>query len=1505
MSTKHGVAGLGGLLLWAITTGAVAQSFTASGLPVPANNPTSLQFGPDSRLYVSEQYGVVRAFTVVRSEAGTYTASHTEVINLIRDIQNRDDNGGACTADCARRQVTGLLVTGTASNPVLYVTSSDPRIAVAQDSGLDTNSGIVTRLKCTGGVAAGNCLSWERVDIVRGLPRSEENHSNNGMDLDPATNKLYLAVGGNTNQGAPSYSFSGTTEYFLAAAILVIDLNAIAAMETANGGPFTDSRNGTKFVYDLLTLDDPTRTNITSSDPAFPYAVGHPRRNFSVDPGDPFGGNDGFNQAISEPGSPVQIHSPGYRNPYDVLVASNGKLWTWDNGANGGWGGTPKLRDSTGAEKGWINQAGVTYNPGAGDYCTNELNENASITMSDGLHLIASAGYYGGHPTPLRAFPALSGIYNYVQQGGGAFVQTGPVYQFGALLPTGQGVTMANYPNDPRQCEYTPQLGALELITSSTNGLAEYTASNFNGVMQGDLLAASFNGNLYRCKPNATGGLVDLPGSDDGASIGKCEVLLGGFGSQPLDVTAQGNGAIFPGTIWVATYGANNVMVFEPTGATCNPNIPTEDSDGDGYTNGDEQDNGTNPCSAGSTPDDFDRDLTSDLNDPDDDNDSVLDINDVFALDAQNGLSTSLPLHYPLFANDPGTGLFGLGFTGLMLPRNGTTTWLQQFDDELLAAGGAVGQLTVEAVSSGDASGAANTQEYAFQFGVDAHTSSPPFVVRARIRPPFFAIGGGASTPQATQAYGIYLGNGDQDNYLRIVLGGDGAGAGVVRVTLESNGVASTQQYTSSAWGGANILNAGSVDFLLAVNAQTGAVQPRVILGTDTVSHALGSPLNIPLAWLNPSDANGLAIGTIATRGASAPSYGATWDYFDVSYSAGSGPGQWVEIANFDQTRHEGGFVQAGDAFYIVGGRESNAVRSYDLATGVWQTRASSPIKLHHFQAVELNGLIYTVGAMTGECCSEPESANVWIYDPAADVWTIGPAMPAGRLRGGGGAVAVGGKIYLVSGNTTGHNGPVSPLVDVYDPATGTFAALAPIPNPRDHFFAVAHLGKIYAVGGRDSNAGADGDIFDDTIAPVDVYDIASNSWTTLPAASNLPIPRAAAATAIVGNEIIVAGGESGLQSSAHAETHAMDLTARTWRTVAPMRTPRHATQAIVNGSGFYVAAGSSQRGGPTGAPLDLEALYLFGNAPPQGTAIDTSVLQAPTSLDFGQVITGSARVLPLTVSVSGGDQGVIVSGFTFSGNPDFRVLSPNTLPIIIAPGASVQVQVEFTPQVGGTRMATLSILSPGRTPLQTVLSGAGNSAAVGVLYRINVGGPQVAAIDGGANWAADSLAAPSSWRVAGGEGQFSDSDGSAYPGPINMSHASVPSHVPSAVFQDERWDGADANEMRWSFPVTNGTEVEVRLYFAELYSGITGANQRTFDVTVEGLVPPGFANIDRYATAGAKGAMMISTTVTINDGTLDLSFLHGIENPAVNAMEIRTVTGGGGGGTIFANGFE
>ena len=365
---------------------ALSQSFLSSDLKnLEINNPTCLQFGPDDRLYVSEQYGTLHILTIQRLDAGDYQVTQQQTHYLMQQLTPNHDDDGSSHGD-NRRQVTGLLVVGTAQNPVMYVASSDYRIGAGTnhtDKNLDTNSGIISRFTWTGS-------KWDKVDLIRGLPRSEENHASNGMVIVGKT--LYLAQGGHTNAGAPSNNFARTTEYALSAAILSIDLEAIDNLPLK-----TQNVNGKtlQYKYDLPTLDDPTRPNQNGiSDP------NHPDYN-GIDVHDPFGGNDGLNQAKLVPGGPVQIYSTGFRNIYDLVVTRQGHMYTWDNGPNSGWGGHPKNEGTAQATTEYVGGEPGSTGPGPND---------PKVNNKDGLHLI-TPGYYGGHPNPLRANPVGAGLY--------------------------------------------------------------------------------------------------------------------------------------------------------------------------------------------------------------------------------------------------------------------------------------------------------------------------------------------------------------------------------------------------------------------------------------------------------------------------------------------------------------------------------------------------------------------------------------------------------------------------------------------------------------------------------------------------------------------------------------------------------------------------------------------------------------------------------------------------------------------------------------------------------------------------------------------------------------------------------------------------------------------------------------------------------------------------------------------------------------------------------------
>jgi glucose/arabinose dehydrogenase len=386
----------------------------------------------------------------------------SEPIGALVDLPNHNDDGVE-TPGVVGRQLTGIEVAGTADQPVIYAVTTDPRMGggpSGADLPIDSNSGVLSRLTRDGG-------RWQRTDLVRGLPRSGENHAGNGLVLDRATSRLYLAQGGNTNDGAPSKQFAFRTEYALSGAILAIDLNAIGDR-----------------TYDLPTLDDPARPG-------------------TADANDPFGGARGDNQARLVPDGPVTVYAPGFRNPYDIVLTTGGRLYTIDNGPNPGWGDAPLP---------------------AGGRCSNDPRPGGD-RHDDTLHDITAAGYYGGHPNPTRANPA------------NLFAGQSPVSNA-----------------HPVECEFRPEKksGALTTFPASTNGLVEYRGSAFGGMLKGDLLAASFENRIYRLHLRPDGGLA-----------GK-EILFEDVGEVPLDVTVQGDGEPFPGTIWVGDVGNGSITVFEP-----------------------------------------------------------------------------------------------------------------------------------------------------------------------------------------------------------------------------------------------------------------------------------------------------------------------------------------------------------------------------------------------------------------------------------------------------------------------------------------------------------------------------------------------------------------------------------------------------------------------------------------------------------------------------------------------------------------------------------------------------------------------------------------------------------------------------------------------------------------------------------------------------------------------------------------------------------------------------
>jgi hypothetical protein len=85
-----------------------------AGGPNIISSPTNVQFGPDGRLYVTEHRGMINVFTVEVQE-GKYVATAVEEIDKVLKIQNHNDDGSLFSPTGQERQITGMLVKGTAA----------------------------------------------------------------------------------------------------------------------------------------------------------------------------------------------------------------------------------------------------------------------------------------------------------------------------------------------------------------------------------------------------------------------------------------------------------------------------------------------------------------------------------------------------------------------------------------------------------------------------------------------------------------------------------------------------------------------------------------------------------------------------------------------------------------------------------------------------------------------------------------------------------------------------------------------------------------------------------------------------------------------------------------------------------------------------------------------------------------------------------------------------------------------------------------------------------------------------------------------------------------------------------------------------------------------------------------------------------------------------------------------------------------------------------------------
>lgn len=247
--------------------------------------------------------------------------------------------------------------------------------------------------------------------------------------------------------------------------------------------------------------------------------------------------------------------------------------------------------------------------------------------------------------------------------------------------------------------------------------------------------------------------------------------------------------------------------------------------------------------------------------------------------------------------------------------------------------------------------------------------------------------------------------------------------------------------------------------------------------------------------------------------------------------------------------------------------------------------------------------------------------------------WVRLPDAPDGRSHVA--KAVVSGVIYIIGGLLSGAAGGVgaTPTVERFDPASRTWSASDPAPEPLDHAAAAAVGETIFVFGGN-------------FVRPTPAafrYDLAAHAWRTIHA---MPEPRAAGGAATVGTSVYVAGGFAIRPDEPVATAYRYDPAADTWEALPPLPTPRqHVAVVAYRGQVCVIGGGTSAGGSSTAVECYDPAAHRWSGLPP---------LPSPAS-DFD-----ATTVADLLVCAGGGGQrgqlAYVFDGTAWRRLPDLAV---------------------------------------------------------------------------------------------------------------------------------------------------------------------------------------------------------------------------------------------------------
>jgi len=260
-----------------------------------------------------------------------------------------------------------------------------------------------------------------------------------------------------------------------------------------------------------------------------------------------------------------------------------------------------------------------------------------------------------------------------------------------------------------------------------------------------------------------------------------------------------------------------------------------------------------------------------------------------------------------------------------------------------------------------------------------------------------------------------------------------------------------------------------------------------------------------------------------------------------------------VEVGGFDP-------VQGGALIAPTEARKTTG-------SGVWHFVATVRTPRANAAAATFDGQVWVVGGYEE---GVPPVNVVERFDPFANAWSRGPALPEGRAQAG--AAVLDGVLYVVGGDVAfGEGEMVTASGIAFDPRTHRWTPITPLPAPRDRLRLVAAGDYLYAIGGATPS--------EDSLATVDRYDPRTGKWTSIAAMNQT---RAVPGATVIGRgrdaRIAVVGGcefVAGTRVQLRRTSEVFDPVTRQWRLLsAQLPTGRCSLAAATEADGTLLAIG-------------------------------------------------------------------------------------------------------------------------------------------------------------------------------------------------------------------------------------------------------------------------------------------------------------------------------------------